>query len=318
MADSESPIELSDEYQGRYRNLEGFLKAWQSSMLALIPVLGAIYILDIPAYLGILIWKEQYLGLFLALVLGSVFLSVLPTSRNPHQRVPWFDIVLALLGLGVGIYITVFYPSYSLGYKTSLEPYLGLVAILLVLEATRRLLGWILVIMAGCFILYAKFADLFPGKTGKSMLGSFQVDLHEENQIVEDGGNHGGKSDLRIGNPEKLRYEKGRRAHDRGHNDPSGGSGSFNRRRHMGTKSCLNHHRDSYPAIHHDVRHGAAAYTSEQSARGHGDLCRAAAIAPHDALRKLGEEDRSAGLKEHTAKKHEGQHHRGGGVQGYA
>ena len=162
MADSESPIELSDEYHGRYRNLEGFLKAWQSSMLALIPVLGAIYILDIPAYLGILIWKEQYLGLFLALVLGSVFLSVLPTSRNPHQRVPWFDIVLALLGLGVGIYITVFYPSYSLGYKTSLEPYLGLVAILLVLEATRRLLGWILVIMAGCFILYAKFADLFP------------------------------------------------------------------------------------------------------------------------------------------------------------
>jgi TRAP transporter 4TM/12TM fusion protein len=33
---------------------------------------------------------------------------------------------------------------------------------LLVLDATRRLLGWILVIIACCFVLYARFAQFFP------------------------------------------------------------------------------------------------------------------------------------------------------------
>ncbi|MGH8697620.1 MAG: TRAP transporter permease, partial [Burkholderiales bacterium] len=41
--------------------------------------------------------------------------------------------------------------------------WLGAAAILLVLEATRRLVGWSLVILAGVFILYAKFAYLLPG-----------------------------------------------------------------------------------------------------------------------------------------------------------
>ena len=158
----ESRLEMSDEYQGRYRLLTGPLRVWQRSMLALLPVAGALYVLDVPTYLGVLIWKEQYFGFFIAVVLGSIFLGVVPSRKSSSSKVPWFDVVFACLGITVGLYITVLYPRYSLGYKTSLEPYLGAVAVLLALEATRRLLGWALVIVAGVFLFYAKFAHLFP------------------------------------------------------------------------------------------------------------------------------------------------------------
>jgi TRAP transporter 4TM/12TM fusion protein len=131
-------------------------------MLVLLPVAGALYVLDIATSLGVLIWKEQYLGLFIALVLGSIFLGVVPTPKSSYERVPWFDVILAVLGLLVGLYLSAFYPRYSLGLRTSLEPLMGALAILLILEATRRLLGWILVVIAGAFLFYARFAHFFP------------------------------------------------------------------------------------------------------------------------------------------------------------
>ena len=154
--------DLIDEYQGHYRRLTGPLRIWQRVMLIMLPSAGALYVLDIPTALGILIWKEQYLGLFVALVLGSIFLGVVPTPASPSERVPWFDVALAGLGILVGLYLTAFYPRHSLGLRTSLEPVIGGLAILLILEATRRLLGWVLVVIAAAFLLYARFAHYFP------------------------------------------------------------------------------------------------------------------------------------------------------------
>src|SRR3972149_7333736 len=153
-------MEPGDEYQGRYRRLTGPLRVWERGMLVMVPVLGAIYGLDIPTRLGILVWREQYLGLFIALVLGAVFLGVVPSRKSSFEVVPWFDIVLALLGLLVGLYLTAFYPRYSLGLRTSLEPVMGGLAILLALEATRRLLGWGLGILAAAFLPQAGCAHL--------------------------------------------------------------------------------------------------------------------------------------------------------------
>src|SRR3972149_6004467 len=148
-------MEPGDEYQGRYRRLTGPLRVWERGMLVMVPVLGAIYGLDIPTRLGILVWREQYLGLFIALVLGSVFLGVVPGRKSSFEAVPWFDIVLAVLGLLVGLYLTAFYPRYSLGLRTSLEPVMGGLAILLGLGGPPGPLGRVLVIIAGTFLAYA-------------------------------------------------------------------------------------------------------------------------------------------------------------------
>lgn len=78
---------------------------------------------------------------------------------------PWHDWLLALGGLAVGLYVAVRYPTiaYRLGILTWDKVALGALAIILVLEATRRLIGWVMVGLAGVLILYARFAYLFPG-----------------------------------------------------------------------------------------------------------------------------------------------------------
>jgi TRAP transporter 4TM/12TM fusion protein len=162
VADQNVAMELADEVQGRYRTLGGLPKHCERILFVLLPIAGTVFILDLPVYFGLLLWKEQYLGFFLGLVLAGIYLGVVPTQKSPASRLPWYDAVLACAGLACGLYIAVYFPHRSLGVKPPFEPYLGAVAILLVLEATRRLLGWILVILAGVFILYAKFADYFP------------------------------------------------------------------------------------------------------------------------------------------------------------
>ncbi|MBI2357857.1 MAG: TRAP transporter fused permease subunit, partial [Deltaproteobacteria bacterium] len=118
---------------------------------------------NLPVYFDLLIWKEQYLGFFLGMILGAVYLAVVPSERSSRTRLPWYDGVFACLGLACGLYIALFFPQRTLGLKPPFEPYLGAVAVLLALEATRRLIGWSFVIITAAFLVYARFAHFFPG-----------------------------------------------------------------------------------------------------------------------------------------------------------
>lgn len=150
----------------KLRALTGAPRAAERALLSALTIFGSLWSLQVHSYLpwGVF-FKEQYLGLFLAMALGAVFLGVKPHPRAPIHRVPWYDWLLALGGLAVGLYVVVRYPTiaYRLGVLTWDKVALGALAIILVLEATRRLIGWVMVGLAGVFILYAKFAYLFPG-----------------------------------------------------------------------------------------------------------------------------------------------------------
>ena len=151
--------------QGKFRTLSGGARAVERGLLALLTASGALWVLEAQTRLPRAIFKEQYLGLFLALALGATFLGARAGRRAPADRVPWYDWLLAAGGLAVGLYIAVFYPTiaYQLGIITWDKVTLGVLAILLVLEATRRLVGWVMVGLGAVFILYAKLAWLLPG-----------------------------------------------------------------------------------------------------------------------------------------------------------
>ena len=149
----------------RYRTLGRHTQFLTKALLIAIPVLGIFFIMDTPSYLGWLFLREQYYGLFLGLVFCTVFLVVPPTKRAPRNRIPWYDVILSILGFGVGLYVAVLYPGIlkRMGAVTPDRVLLGTVAILLVLESVRRLTGWVLPIIGLIFILYARFTWLVPG-----------------------------------------------------------------------------------------------------------------------------------------------------------
>ncbi len=149
----------------KFRSLSGPSSTLMAGLLFALTLLGALWAMEIHHYLAWAFFKEQYLGLFLALGLGSVFLGVKARKKEPGDRVPWHDWLLAAAGLAVGFYVVVMYPTiaYRLGILSPDRWILGGLAILLILEATRRLVGWMLVWLAVVFILYTKFAYLLPG-----------------------------------------------------------------------------------------------------------------------------------------------------------
>jgi TRAP transporter 4TM/12TM fusion protein len=156
---------LLSEEVARTRELTGSIGRLARALLILIPVVGVVFLLDLPQELGWLIFPEQYLGLFLALTLCATFLIV-PEGRRGHRRqVPWYDLLAATAGLAVGLYIFIQYPrfAYSLGEIHLDRVVMGCLTVILLGEACRRLTGWSLVIIAAGFLIYAVFAYLFPG-----------------------------------------------------------------------------------------------------------------------------------------------------------
>jgi TRAP transporter 4TM/12TM fusion protein len=159
---------VSDDFAPttKFRTLSGITKGIVRVQIFALTLLGSLWALEIHHSLAWAFFKEQYLGLFLALALGSIFLWVKARETEREGHVPWYDWLFAALGLVVGGYVTIMYPTiaYRLGVLSLDRWLLGGLAIVLILEATRRLVGWSLVSLAVTFILYAKFAYLFPGQ----------------------------------------------------------------------------------------------------------------------------------------------------------
>ncbi|XDB00325.1 TRAP transporter fused permease subunit (plasmid) [Sulfitobacter sp. LCG007] len=128
----------------------------------LVPLVAVIWVLAIPQRLGFLIYPEQVAGLMLGAALCVAFSRDIPKIGGPRFI---FDSLLALLSLGVGVYVCIRFPVLSEGsfqYPTE-SLILGILVALLVLEGLRRVVGWTLVIITLAMFAYALWGNLVPG-----------------------------------------------------------------------------------------------------------------------------------------------------------
>ncbi|HYF92668.1 MAG TPA: TRAP transporter permease [Symbiobacteriaceae bacterium] len=104
----------------------------------------------------------------LAVALGMIFL-LYPARRGEIKgRVPWYDIALSVLGLGAGFYHVFFYEALvnRSGINIPMDYVVAFIGVALVIEATRRVAGWPMIIVAGSFLAYALFGGGLPGLFG--------------------------------------------------------------------------------------------------------------------------------------------------------
>lgn len=159
---------MSDELAatpGRFRNLTGAAATILRTLLISITLLGSLWALEIHHHFEVTFFKQQYLALFLAIGLSSVFLAVKAFPKQVGDRIPWYDWLLAFGGLAIGLYVTILYPTiaYRLGILSPDRWIFGGLAIALLLEATRRVAGGTLAWLALGAILYTRFAEHLPG-----------------------------------------------------------------------------------------------------------------------------------------------------------
>lgn len=107
------------------------------------------------------IQRTVHLGFALVLI----FLLFPARKSKVKNSVPWYDMILILLAIIVCAYWPVFYETLvqQIGTISDIQVIIGGIAILLVLEASRRAVGLPIAIIATFFLLYAYFGPYMPG-----------------------------------------------------------------------------------------------------------------------------------------------------------
>ncbi|MGC0222215.1 TRAP transporter permease [Pseudooceanicola nitratireducens] len=138
-----------------------------AGLAGLLTIAAVVQAADLPSRLGYSYYTEQFLALVLGLSLALVFLMPRRDWDQPGgiaapRLIDW---ALSGLGLILGLYIMVFYPS-LVGRAMSL-PWDALIVggamFLLVLEGLRRTVGWTLVIVVLVIVGYGLIGHLVPG-----------------------------------------------------------------------------------------------------------------------------------------------------------
>jgi TRAP transporter 4TM/12TM fusion protein len=152
--------------ESRFRRLSGILGHWEDILLVSVPLIGVISILNLPLYFGLTFFIQQYFAIFFGLIMALVFILVPARKGAPRNRLPWYDLVCSFLSMVVGAYLALYYKEIvvELGLLVPSRIVLGTIALILVLEASRRVLGWPFLSIVLLFMFYALFTFLFPGK----------------------------------------------------------------------------------------------------------------------------------------------------------
>jgi len=129
--------------------------------VAIVLCLFSIY----TAFFGVLSDMLQR-SFHLALVIVLIFAAhgALARRSSPKSHVV-FDTLLLAIGFAVLMYHVVFFTEVSdrWGELTKTEFWLGILCIVILLEATRRVIGWPIVMLALAFLAYAFVGPYLPG-----------------------------------------------------------------------------------------------------------------------------------------------------------
>lgn len=139
---------------------ESNTRPWEGKPARVIQLLLAAFALFMIYMNLFAVWDERIRRpLFLGIVILFVFI-LFPARKGVEQkvnRVPWYDIILALAGSGSFFYYVVNYRT-IINHATrisTLEQVLGIIGILILAECCRRVTGIPILIVAGLFVVYA-------------------------------------------------------------------------------------------------------------------------------------------------------------------
>jgi TRAP transporter 4TM/12TM fusion protein len=120
------------------------------------------------------IQELQQLSFFLGFAMALAFIRYPLHPKKPNSKIYILvDLILAALSFSLGVYIWIDYWEFifRVGIPTRLDILFSIVAVILVLEATRRTVGLPLLIIALVFLVYTFFGHLLPAPLSHKAYG---------------------------------------------------------------------------------------------------------------------------------------------------
>lgn len=119
----------------------------------------------LPFALGVFVLNDtESRAIHLAFAVFLAYMAYPASKRSPSSHIPLQDWVLAVVGAFCAGYLFWFYRDLATrpGMPTSMDVYAAGVGVLLLLEATRRVLGLPMVIVAAVFLIYTFVGPYMP------------------------------------------------------------------------------------------------------------------------------------------------------------
>lgn len=107
----------------------------------------------------------KHRSLHVSMILFLSFFFYPFNDKVSREKVAIYDIILAVMSLGVTLYVWLDYPNIIArsGTINTMDLIVGTALVLLVFEASRRILGWPLTLLSLVFVLYGLFGRNIPG-----------------------------------------------------------------------------------------------------------------------------------------------------------
>ena len=136
---------------------------WRQYITVLVSI--AFVVFQLYSSLSGMVTAQILRATHLAFVQMLAFLLFPATKKLPRNHLPWYDVVLALVGAACWFYIVVNFQELArrTGAFTFLDIFVACIGILILAESCRRIVGLPILIIATCFVLYALFGRYMPG-----------------------------------------------------------------------------------------------------------------------------------------------------------
>ncbi|HJH54669.1 TRAP transporter permease [Brachyspira hyodysenteriae] len=158
-------VEEIDSYMSKYDSESRYRKYsdWKKYLIIVISVIFCLF--QLYSILSGKITAQVVRATHLAFVILLAYLLFPMKKDMPKDKLPWYDVIFAIIGAGSWSYITINFETIvrRAGIYTTTDIIIGIIGILLVFEACRRIVGLPILVISIIFIIYALFGAYAPG-----------------------------------------------------------------------------------------------------------------------------------------------------------
>ena len=158
---------------------ESNTRPWEGAPAIVIKVMLAAFSVFMIYMNLFAVWDERIRrSLFLGIVVVFVFIlfPIKTTVKQKVNRIPWYDLIIGIVGACCFFYFT-FNSKTIIGHGTritTLEVVLGTIGILVLAECCRRVTGIPILVVAGCFVIYAFYYCMTTGRGDPTLYSSLR------------------------------------------------------------------------------------------------------------------------------------------------
>ncbi len=154
-----------DDYMSKYDSESRYrrFKDWKKYLIIVIS--AAFCLFQLYSILSGKITAQVVRATHLAFVMALAYLLFPMKKDMPKDKLPWYDVIIAIVGACSWLYISINFDSLvrRAGIYNTTDIIIGIVGILILFEACRRIVGTPILIISLVFIVYALFGAYAPG-----------------------------------------------------------------------------------------------------------------------------------------------------------